>query len=133
MALTHSVTIRNALTDLVVDAIDGGSGDAAGDLVITNASGTELAVLLCSSPAFDDAGSAGGNSDGVATAESISPDTNASAGTAAIFLFRNKSNTEIFRGTVTATGGGGDLELSSVSFGSGDTVSITAFTYESSN
>ena len=36
-------------------------------------------------------------------------------------------NTEI-EGSVTATGGGGDIELSSVAISNGDTVSITSLT-----
>ena len=132
MALTHIVAVRNGLTNYVVDLLDVGAG-ANGDLVITNASGTELAVLGLSNPAFDASGSAGGNSDGVATAESITSDTSAVAGTAAIYIMRDCDDNEVWRGTVTATGGGGDLEMSSVSFGTGDTVSITSFTYESSD
>lgn len=34
----------------------------------------------------------------------------------------------IFTGSVTATGGGGDIELSSVAVGSGDTINITSLT-----
>ena len=124
MALTHVTTIRNSLADLVVDAIDAGA--SAGALVIMTSGETELAVLPCSDPAF------GAASSGTATASSITSDTNAVAGTAALFKFRDSDSNEVFRGTVTATGGGGDLELSSVSFGAGDTVSISSFSYSAS-
>lgn len=127
MAITHSTTVRNGLADYAVDAIDGGAGDANGDLVIMTSGDVEVATLAFSDPAFGAAGS------GTATANAISDDTNATGGTAALFKVQDKSNTEVFRGTVTATGGGGDLQLSSVSIGASDTVSITSFTYSAAN
>lgn len=127
MAITHSTTIRNGLADYVVDAIDGGAGDANGDIVIMTSGDVEIATLAFSDPAF---GAAAG---GTATASAISDDTNATGGTAALFKVQNKANTELFRGTVTATGGGGDMQLSSTSIGAGDTVRITAFTYTAPN
>lgn len=127
MAITHVTSIRNGLADYVVDAIDGGAGDANGDLVIMTSGDVEVATLAFSDPAFGTASS------GTATAATISDDTNATGGTAALFKVQNKANSEIFRGSVTATGGGGDLQLSSVAIGNGDTVSVTSFTYTAPN
>lgn len=127
MAITHVTTVRNGLADYTVDAVDGGAGDANGDLVIMTSGDVEVATLAFSDPAF------GGAVSGTATANAISDDTNATGGTAALFKVQDKSNSEVFRGTVTATGGGGDIELSSVSIGAGDTVSITSFTYTAPN
>jgi hypothetical protein len=126
MAITHSTAIRNALADLVVDAVDVGSADATGDLQIATSSAftTILATLLFSAPAF------GGAVAGVATAAAVTADTNAANnGTAANFRIRDRDNTEVLRGTVTATGGGGDIQLSSTSITAGDTVSLTSLTY----
>ncbi len=123
MAITHVATVRNGLADYVVDLIDGGSGDANGDIVIMTSGDVEVATLAFSDPAF------GAASGGTATANTISDDTNATGGTAALFKVQDKSNAEVFRGTVTATGGGGDMQLSSVAIGNGDTISITSFTY----
>lgn len=123
MAITHVTSIRNGLANLVVDAIDLGSGDASGDIVIMTSGDVEVATLTFSDPAF------GGAATGTATANAISDDTNATGGTAALFSVRDKANAEIFRGTVTATGGGGDMQLSSVSIGASDTVQINSFTY----
>lgn len=122
MAVTLTTAARNAACDAIVDLIDGGSGDANGDLVIMTSGDVEVATLACNATAFGDAAS------GIATAATISSDTSATGGTAALFKFQDKSNAEVFRGTVTATGGGGDIELSSVSVGVGETVSITSFT-----
>jgi hypothetical protein len=126
MALTHSTTIRNSLADLVVDAIDAGSTDANGDLIIMTSGDSEVATLPCSNPSF------GSASSGTATAAAFTQDTNATGGTAALHKFQDRDNTEVFRGTVTAVGGGGDLELSSVTIGAGDTVSVTSYTYSAS-
>ena len=127
MAITHVTSIRSGLADYVVDAIDGSTGDANGDLVIMTSGDVEVATLAFSDPAF------GAASSGTATANAISDDTNATGGTAALFKVQDKGNNEIFRGSVTATGGGGDLQLSSVSIGNGDTVSVTSCTYTAPN
>lgn len=123
MAITHTTTVRNGLADYVVDAVDNGTTDANGDLVINTSGDVEVATLGFSNPAF------GAASTGTATANSISSDTNATGGTAAKFVVQDRDNTTVFQGSVTATGGGGDMELSSVAIGAGDTVSITTFTY----
>lgn len=123
MALTHTTSTRNTIADAVVDLIDGGAGDAQGDLVFMTSGDVEVATLNMSATAFGAAAS------GTATAAAISDDTNATGGTIAKFKLQNKANTEILRGSVTATAGGGDIELSSVSIGAGDTVSVSSLTY----
>jgi hypothetical protein len=125
MALTHVTAIRNGLADLVVDAIDVGSGVAAGYIEISTAAfATLLATLPFSNPAF------GAATGGVATANAITSDTDAdNTGTAAVFKLKDRDAIEVLQGTVTATGGGGDIQLSSVSIVAGDTVSISSMTY----
>ena len=126
MAITHSTAVRNALADLVTAAINVGSADATGDLQIATSGAftTVLATLLFSATAFAAAAA------GVATANAVTADSNAAAtGTAANFRIRDRDNTEVLRGTVTATGGGGDIQLSSTSITAGDTVSLTSLTY----
>lgn len=126
MALTHVTSIRTILADTVVDAIDVGSADANGDMQIATGSGFALilALLQFANPAFGSAVS------GLATANAIAPDTNAPAtGTAVYFRVRDRNNAEIFRGTVTITGGGGDMQLSSTNIVAGDTVTINSMTY----
>jgi len=129
MALTHVAALRNTLANAAVDAIDVGSTDASGDIQIATSSAfsTILATLLFSATAF------GAASAGVATANAITADTNAAnSGTAANFRFRDRDNNEVLRGTVSATGGGGDIQLSSVGITAGDTISITSMTYTAS-
>jgi len=123
MALTHTTPTRNAIADAVVDRCDSGSTDANGDMVIMTSGDVEVATLALSNPAFGAAAS------GVATGNAVSDDTSATGGTAAKVKLQDRDNTEVFQGSVTATSGGGDLELSSVSIGAGDTVSVSSMTY----
>ena len=127
MALTHATAARNASANAVVDLLDAGATDANGDLVIMTSADAAVATLALSNPAFGNAAA------GVATANAISDDTNAAGGTAALFKLQDRDNVEVVRGTVTATGGGGDIELSSTNISAGDTVSISSLTYTAPN
>jgi hypothetical protein len=120
----------SAAADAVVDLVDGGSG--AGTLTIygsacpTNAddadSGTVLAVLTFSDPAF------GAASNGVATASAITQDSSADAtGTAACFRVKSSSGTVIFQGAVGTSGS--QLNLVTTSIVATQPVQITSFTY----
>ena len=122
MGITLTNATASAACDAIVDILDTGSADAQGDLVFMTSGDVEVAILALSNPAF------GAASNGVATANSISDDTNATGGTVALFKMQDRDNTEIFRGTVTATGGGGDIEMSSLIVGATDTVSISSMT-----
>lgn len=129
MALTHITALRNSLADLVVDAIDVGTTDATGDLqfAVDSTFAVILATLAFANPAF--AAAAGG----VAVADPIASDTNAAGGgSTTAFRIRNRDNAEVLRGTVTATGGGGDVQLSSTLVTNGDTVAITSMSYTAS-
>lgn len=123
---------KSAACDAVVDRVDAGSG--AGTIEIrsgtqpTNAddsdTGTLLATLTYSDPAF------GACSNGVATASSITGDSSADAtNTAGYFVVKDSSGTKVFTGTITATGGGGDMTLVTTSIVSGQPVQITSFTF----
>ena len=136
MAVTHTIAMRNTLCNAVVDAIDAGAG--AGKLVFRvtgstadSPSGSPPATLTFSDPAFDDAGSAGGNSDGVATADVIAPDTNAAGGTIAFATLEDSVGTVCAHCAVGTSGS--DINLSSLSPQSGDTVSVSDLTYEAPN
>lgn len=122
MAVTLTTTARNAACDAIVDLCDLGTTDPNGDLVIRSGADAEVAILALSDPAFGDAAT------GTATANAISDDTNATGGTADDFILQDRDNTEVLEGSVTATGGGGDLELSSVTISGGDTVSVSSLT-----
>jgi hypothetical protein len=124
MGVTLETVARNAACNAVVDLCDAGSG--AGKLQIKTSAGTStfdngrVATLTFSDPAFGNA------STGVATASAITSDTNAAAGTAAKAYFYDSDNTPILSCAVGTSGS--DINLSSVSIGSGDTVSISSLT-----
>lgn len=120
MATTHTTAARNTIADTVTALVD---ANGIGKLVIMTSGDVEVATLTMSATAFGAAAS------GTCNANAITDDTNATGGTAALYKITDGADTEIFRGSVTATGGGGDLQLSSVNIGAGDTVSISSFSY----
>lgn len=120
MAVTITTAARNAASNSVVDLVDAGAG--AGKIVFETSGSVEVSTLVMSDPAFGNAAT------GVATAGSISDDTNATGGTTSQFSMQDSNSLEILTGSVTVTSGGGDIELSSVIIGAGDTVSISALT-----
>ena len=121
---------RNSACDAIVDLIDAGS--AGGTLKVytgtqpvnpaTALSGnTLLATLTFNATAF------GASSSGVATAASITDDTNSGAGTAAWFRIADSNGLAIADGSVGTSGA--DLNFSGgVTFVSGGTVSISSLT-----
>lgn len=136
MTLHVGTTARNAACNAVTAAIDAGT---AGTLRIytgsapanpqTTATGTLLAAVVLNKPSFGTA------SVGVATIVT-SPTLTATAGnTGTAGWFRIVTSTEAagtglgtLDGSVTATGGGGDLTLDSVSITSGLAVNVTGGT-----
>ena len=131
MATRISTAARNAAADSVVDLLDGGAG--AGYIEIRTgsqpatpndaATGTLLATLTLSDPAFGTASS------GTATASAITDDTSADAtGTAGWFRGYTSAGTAVIDGNITATGGGGNMELNSVSIVAGGLVEVTSWT-----
>lgn len=124
MAITHETAVRNGLADFIDAQVNGGTG--AGTLEFQTSGDVEVATLTFGDPAFGAAAS------GVITANSITDDTNATGGTVAKFVIKDGDGTSILSGSVTGSGGGGDIELSSTSVGAGDTVSVSSLTYEAS-
>lgn len=126
MAVTHPTDVRNGIADYVVDLIDLGG---AGTIVFQDggSNDSDVATLTFSATAF------GAAANGIATAAAITDDTNCNAGTVTKFTVFSGGGDSCFTGTVTATGGGGDIILSSTSIGSGDTISISSLTYEAPN
>lgn len=123
MALTHTTATRNAMVNTVVDRIDLGTTDANGDLVYWTSGDAEVCVAAFANPAFGD------GSGGVGTANAIGDATSAGGGTIAKCMVRDRDNTEHLRGSVTATGGGGDIEITSVVIAATEVVRTTSLTY----
>ena len=119
MSLTHEAAVRNGLADYVVDQLNSGNL-----LIMTTAEAVEVATLALATTAF------GAASAGTATAGTITSDSSATGGTAATFKMETSGNVRIFGGAVGTSGS--DLNLSSLSIGAGDTVSVSSFTYSSS-
>ena len=121
MALTHVTAVRNTLANQINTAANAGAG--AAQLVLMTSADAEVATLTMSDPAY------GAASSGSITANAIADDTNATGGDIALFKVQDSAGSEVYRGNVTATGNGGDLELSSLSIGAGDTVSVSSLVY----
>jgi hypothetical protein len=121
MAVTHAAALRTVLADAAVDSIDNGA--AAGTLEFQTSGNVEVATLTFSDPAF------GGASGATATASAISSDTNATGGTIAKAVLQDSDGNDKILCSVTATGGGGDIELSAVAVSAGQTVSVSSLTY----
>jgi hypothetical protein len=85
---------------------------------------------------FDLASDWAGNASGGTKALNNLPlsTTGAAAGTAGYFrLFKTDGTTCQMQGTVTTTGGGGDMVLDNTSIASGQTVNVTSFTITDGN
>lgn len=132
MTLSLPTPRRTAAVQDIATAADAGSGaatievrtgarPATGDDAAT---GTVLATFTCADPAFQTVSS------GVATLDTtpVLSVAASATGTAGWFRMKDSSGTTVLDGSVTATGGGGDLTLNTVSISSGATVEITAGT-----
>ena len=121
MAVTHPTAVRNGIADFVVAQLN--EGTPPGKLVFQTSGDVAVATLTFATTAF------GASASGTATAAAITSDTNAVGGTIAKVRLRNAAGTDKIIGSVTATGGGGDIELSSVVISAGQTVSLSSLTY----
>jgi hypothetical protein len=119
MAILETPT-RNAAADAVVDLVDAGATAGNGTLVFQTATDAAVATLTFSATAF------GAATGGVATAASITSDTNATGGTAAQASIFDSDSTKILEATVGTTGA--EINLSSTTIGAGDTVSVSSLT-----
>lgn len=123
MALVHTAAARNAATNAVVDLLDIGAG-TNGTLEILTSADVVLATFTLDATAF------GASAAGVATMGGLPKTVAAGAtGTAAKYFIKDQDGTEVWRGTVTATGGGGDATIDNVSIVSGQNVTVNTFTY----
>lgn len=134
MALQFSAAVRNAELDAVETAVGATAvlkirTGAAPANVATADSGTVLATLTLPSDWLA-AASAGAKAKS-GTWQDTSADA---AGTAAHFrIYASDGTTAHIQGTVTATGGGGDLTLDNTSVAVAQTVTITGFTLTAGN
>ena len=134
MAIQLSTTVRNARLDAIETAVGASAvlkirSGAAPANCGTADSGTVLAALTLPSDWMAAASSGSKSKSG--TWEDTSADA---AGTAAHFrLYASDGTTCHMQGTVTATGGGGDMTVDNTSFASGQAFTVTAFTLTDGN
>lgn len=129
MAVQFSTSVRNAM----LDAIEVTIGTSAvlkirsGSVPATCATADAGTALVTYSMGSDWASAA---SSGAKALASLPLSTTAGAsGTAAHYrIYASDGTTCHEQGTVTATGGGGDMTVDNTSINSGQTVNITAFT-----
>ena len=134
MAIKLSVAVRNARLDAIETAIGTGAvlkirTGAAPTNIGDADSGTVLATLTLPSDWM--AAASSGSKAMSGTWQDASADA---GGTAAHFrIYASDGTTQHIQGTVTATGGGGDLTLDNTSISAGQVVSITGFTLTDGN
>lgn len=134
MTLQYSTTVRNAKLDAVETAIGTSAvlkirtGAPPADCATAD-SGTVLATL--SLPSDWMAAASSGSKAKSGTWQDTSADN---TGTAAHFrLYASDGTTCHAQGTVTATGGGGDMTVDSTGFTSGQSFTVTTFTLTAGN
>ncbi len=133
MALQASVTVRNAILDAIETAIgttpwiDLRSGAQPADCATADA-GTELSHTQLPSDWM--AAASGGTKAKAGTWSG----TGAAAGTAGHFRVKETTDTNChLQGSVTATGGGGQMELDNVVIASGQGITFNTFTLTAPN
>ena len=134
MALQYSVAVRNAQLDALETAVGTSailkirSGSAPANCGTAD-SGTVLATINLPSDWM--AAASSGSKAKSGTWEDASADA---TGTAAHWrLYASDGTTCHAQGTITATGGGGDMTLDNTSINSGQTVTVTSFTISAGN
>ncbi|MEY5100361.1 MAG: hypothetical protein RJA36_3080 [Pseudomonadota bacterium] len=134
MTVQFSVTVRNARLDAIETAVGASAvlrirSGTVPTSVATADSGTVLATLNLPSDWMAAASSGSKELSGTWS------DTSADAtGTAGHFrVYASDGTTAHIQGTITATGGGGDMTLNSTSITSGQAVTVTSFTLTDGN
>jgi hypothetical protein len=134
MAIQFSVTVRNARLDAIETAVGTSavlrirSGSAPATCATAD-SGTVLATINCPSDWLAAASSGSKSISG--TWQELSADA---TGTAGHFRLYNSAGTTChIQGTVTATGGGGDMEVTNTSFTAGQSFTVNTFTLTDAN
>jgi len=134
MALQYSVTVRNAQLDAFETAIGASavlkirSGTVPANCATAD-SGTVLATLNLPSDWM--AAASGGSKAKSGTWEDTAADATGTAGHFRIYA--SDGTTVHAQGTITATGGGGDMTLDNTSIAVGQSVAVTSFTISAGN
>lgn len=134
MAIKASLTVRNARLDAIETSIGASAvmklRSGAPPANITDAdSGTVIATINLPSDWMNAAAS------GQKTQSGTWQDTSAdNAGTVGHYrIYASDGTTQHIQGTVTATGGGGDMEINNTVVAAGQQITVTAFTFVEGN
>lgn len=133
MAIQLSVTVRNARLDAIEDAIGANpvlkirtgappASTAAAD------TGTVLASLALPANWMQDA--SGGSKAKAGTWEDLTADA---SGTAGHYRIYDSGGTAHLQGTITVSGGGGDMTVVSTSISAGQVVTVSSFVINEAN
>lgn len=130
MTIRLSTATRNAVADAIGDLADSGSGAATLKIYTgsqpatadSTATGTLLATIAVNDPAFD---IASGGTAALSTTPAVTG-TGIAAGDAGWFRLATSSGSTIIDGSVSASGGGGNLIMSTVTVSIGLTLSVTS-------
>lgn len=123
MSLTLQATMQDAIATAINTLINTGAGTAT--IVLETSGDVAVATFNLQDPAFTLA------SPGLLTVAGL-PLTDASAigGTVAKFSVYDKDSAKQFEGTVTATGGGGDITLPNTTITAGSSVQLNTFSLQ---
>ncbi len=124
MALTHATAVRTTLADAVDALVNTGSGTA---VLRLRDSTTVLVSFSLQNPAFGN-----GSSGTISITGAPLTATIASSGTVDGFQVLDRDGTVIFSGSVTATGGGGDIEMADTTLVVTEAAKLDSFTYNAS-
>ena len=128
MSVTHSLAMRNLITDTVGAAFNVGG---AGNLIVRTTGsatslGTSIATLTLSASAFVTAGQTNG---GQASAKAITSDTSAAGGTMGGFSLQSSQGTYVVHGSVATSGTELNFAAGVMTVTVGDTVAVTTLQY----
>jgi hypothetical protein len=133
MSVQFSVAVRNAMLDQIESTVGTSakleirSSTVPASTAAANTGSVLVSYTLASDwAAAASSGSKSFNNTPIST-------TATGAGTAAHFRIYSSTNTCHWQGTVTATGGGGDMTVDNTNIASGQTVNITSFTITAGN
>ena len=134
MTIQLSAAVRNARLDAIETVVSTApllrvyTGSMPADTA-TAASGTLLAEATLPSDWM--AAASGGSKAKSGTWEDTSANNNGNAGY--FRIYDSTGTTCHLQGTVTATGGGGDMEVNNITFASGQAFTVTTFTLTDGN
>jgi hypothetical protein len=136
MSLQLSVAVRNARLDAIETVLIAAGNDAILEIRTgappANCAAADAGTVLATIALPDDPFAAAGS--GSKAKSGTWQDSSADAtGTAAHFRIKDHAGACHIQGTVTATGGGGDLTVDNVSFAAGQNFTVTGFTVTDGN